>query len=50
PVKIIEEKAEIIQKAISLNWVLFFEHDPYHIAARIRSGAKSVEISEFVKL
>jgi glyoxylase-like metal-dependent hydrolase (beta-lactamase superfamily II) len=40
PLKIIEEKNEILQKAAQENWYMFFEHDPYCDAAQVEFNGK----------
>ncbi len=46
PATIIEEKTEILFKAVEEEWILFFEHDPVEVAARLKRVGRNVEISE----
>jgi glyoxylase-like metal-dependent hydrolase (beta-lactamase superfamily II) len=50
PLTIIKEKEEILSRALKENWILFFEHDPYIIAATIRQGRRSMEPDEIIAL
>jgi glyoxylase-like metal-dependent hydrolase (beta-lactamase superfamily II) len=40
PLKIIEEKNEILDKAAEDNWYMFFEHDPYCAASQVEFNGK----------
>ena len=50
PVVIIEEKIEILNKAIEQGWIMFFEHDPVYAAARLKFEGNGVDISEYIDL
>jgi glyoxylase-like metal-dependent hydrolase (beta-lactamase superfamily II) len=48
--KVIDEKAEILNRAVSENWLLFFTHDPFVAAARIhKSGTGKFEPTEVLE-
>jgi hypothetical protein len=40
PLLVMKEKQDILKKALKENWVLFFEHDPEIIAARVKHDPK----------
>ena len=40
PLLVMKEKQDILKRALKENWVLFFEHDPDIIAARIKQDPK----------
>lgn len=40
PVITVKEKKEILPKAFEEEWLLFFEHDPFHVAATIKKAEK----------
>lgn len=40
PLVTVQEKKDILQKAIERNWMLFFEHDPFHVAATVSKNDK----------
>jgi len=48
PLKTIQEKKEILARAVAENWLLFFEHDPEIQCATIKKGAKDYELEEVV--
>ncbi len=50
PTQIIEEKKEILKRAVNENWTLFFEHDPSVTACTLKNTIKGVELSERVYL
>ena len=36
-IQTVTEKRKILTRAVAENWILFFEHDPYHIAGKIET-------------
>jgi len=50
PLTIMNEKSEILSRALKENWILFFEHDPVTAAAYIKQDGKSIVIGERVTL
>ncbi len=50
PLKIIEEKNEILQTAAKDKWYMFFEHDPYCDAAQVEWNGKDYIASEHFNL
>ncbi len=46
PMKTLQEKKEILPKAVEENWLLFFEHDPYCIAANVKRTEKGFSAGE----
>lgn len=50
PLKTIQEKKEILARAIAENWLIFFEHDPEIRCATIKSAEKGFEIGEIVPI
>lgn len=50
PLTIIEEKSEILGRAVAENFTLFFEHDPVCEAATVKMGKKGVEIDRQITL
>lgn len=40
PLVTIQEKKNILQKAVDENWVLVFEHDPYYVSATVMKNEK----------
>ena len=50
PLTTIEEKKRFFYKAAEGDWMLFFEHDPYIEAIKVRKGEKGFEIKETVEL
>ncbi len=50
PLVTLEEKRQVLRQAADEQWILFFEHDPDVIAARIGTGPKGYVITERMKL
>lgn len=50
PLSILDEKQEILSRAFSENWVLFFEHDPVVAAASVKKGDKGISIDKIVTI
>lgn len=50
PLKIIEEKTDLLQRAAEQEWYLFFEHDPHVDACKIVKSGSDFSISESYKL
>ncbi len=50
PVKIIEEKSALLNRAADENWHLFFEHDPKVDACKIARNGNDFAVSEAYKL
>ena len=50
PLKLIEEKREILTVAAKENWTLFFEHDPYADAATVEESKGDFGVKERLSL
>jgi glyoxylase-like metal-dependent hydrolase (beta-lactamase superfamily II) len=50
PLKLIEEKRELLTQAARENWTLFFEHDPYADAARVEEAKGDFAVKERLSL
>ncbi len=50
PLKIIQEKKELLSTACSDSWILFFEHDVITEAAKVKKTEKGFEVREKVTL
>ncbi|MBU1052369.1 MAG: MBL fold metallo-hydrolase [Proteobacteria bacterium] len=50
PLSILDEKQEILSKAILENWILFFEHDPVVAAASVKKGDKGITIDKVITI
>lgn len=50
PLKLIDEKREILTQAARENWTLFFEHDPYADAARVEEAKGDFAVKERLSL
>lgn len=48
PLRTLEEKKRILPRAVQEGWILFFEHDPSIIAARVIQDGKGYRIGEVV--
>jgi hypothetical protein len=40
PLVTVQEKKNILQWAMEENWILFFEHDPFNVAATVSKNEK----------
>jgi glyoxylase-like metal-dependent hydrolase (beta-lactamase superfamily II) len=49
PIKTIQEKKEILGRAIQENWLLFFEHDPDIRCVRVKEGERGYEVDEVIE-
>jgi hypothetical protein len=43
PLISINEKEQLLNRAVKENWILFFEHDPYHNAATVSKTDKGFQ-------
>jgi glyoxylase-like metal-dependent hydrolase (beta-lactamase superfamily II) len=50
PLVTLEEKRRLLADAVEGNWVLFFEHDPDVVAARVRRGDKGIVLGDAVTI
>ena len=50
PVTTMEEKSQILGTALREDWILFFEHDPKVVGAKLREGANGPELGEVVSI
>jgi len=50
PMILLNEKQNLLSRALKENWILFFEHDPYVAAASIKQGEKNIEIDSVVSI
>ncbi len=46
PLETMKEKTELLQRAVSENWILAFDHDPQHEAATIQMTEKGFRVNE----
>ncbi len=46
PLVTLKEKKDILNKAIEQNWIIFFEHDPFTVAAAVTKNEKGFLIKE----
>ncbi len=50
PLLTLEEKKDILPTAVKENWILMYEHDPYHAATRVVFSGKDYKMGEEVVL
>jgi glyoxylase-like metal-dependent hydrolase (beta-lactamase superfamily II) len=50
PLATLEEKRRILAEALEQQWILFFEHDPSVVAARLSAGEKGAVLGPMVSL
>jgi glyoxylase-like metal-dependent hydrolase (beta-lactamase superfamily II) len=50
PLVTLEEKRRILGRAVEEGWILYFEHDPSLVAARLQRTAKGIVLGESVAL
>jgi glyoxylase-like metal-dependent hydrolase (beta-lactamase superfamily II) len=50
PLKLIDEKRELLTQAAKENWTLFFEHDAYADAARVEASKGDFNVKERLRL
>ncbi len=48
PLLTLEEKKDILPTAVSENWILMYEHDPFHAASRVVFTGKDYKMGEEV--
>lgn len=46
PVVTVKEKHETLSRAADENWILFFEHDPFNVTAKLERNEKGIVIKE----
>lgn len=46
PLQTLKEKTEILQRAVSEDWVLFLEHDPITECIRLESSEKGIRVAD----
>ncbi|MDH7606019.1 MAG: MBL fold metallo-hydrolase, partial [Melioribacter sp.] len=46
PLVTLKEKKDILNKAVEQNWIIFFEHDPFTLAATITKNEKGFIVNE----
>jgi glyoxylase-like metal-dependent hydrolase (beta-lactamase superfamily II) len=44
PLLTMDEKTQVLQQAVDENYVLFFEHDPYHACATVEQTEKGIRV------
>jgi glyoxylase-like metal-dependent hydrolase (beta-lactamase superfamily II) len=44
PLLTMEEKTQVLRQAVDENYVLFFEHDPYHACATVEQTEKGIRV------
>ncbi len=50
PLETMKEKQSILQTASDENYILFFEHDPFHEACTVQKTEKGIRMGEHVKI
>lgn len=50
PLDTMKEKTDILNMAVENNWVLYFEHDPFHEACTVHQTEKGIKVAEQVVL
>jgi glyoxylase-like metal-dependent hydrolase (beta-lactamase superfamily II) len=50
PLSILNEKQEILSRAVLENWILFFEHDPVVTAASVKKRDKGISIDKVITI
>ena len=50
PLQTIEEKTRILGRAVDEEWIVFFEHDPIHVACRIGKDSGDFEPKEEIDI
>ena len=50
PLEAMKEKTAILQKAVELGDILYFEHDPFNEACTVQQTEKGIRLLEQVKL
>lgn len=50
PLDTMKEKTDILNMAVENNWVLYFEHDPFHEACTVQQTEKGIKVAEQVVL
>ncbi|MBI2417641.1 MAG: MBL fold metallo-hydrolase [Ignavibacteriales bacterium] len=48
PLITLAEKKELLPEAVEEEWILFFEHDPFHAAATVKATEKGFAVKEFI--
>ena len=46
PLTTIEEKKQVLARAVEEDWILFFEHDPFGPAARVQAGPRGFKAGD----
>ena len=49
PIKTIREKTEMMERIVTENWLLYFEHDPDVRCVKVKEGEKGYEVSEVIE-
>jgi len=49
PLVTLEEKRRMLDAAAEEGWLLFFEHDPVHVSARVRRGEKGFALESVLR-
>ena len=50
PLETMEEKERVLDQAVRENWIMFYEHDPYHVATRAIKDEKGFRAGEEVTI
>ena len=50
PLTTMNEKNRLLPKAVSEGWILFFEHDPFRMAATVEAGEKGFRLRDEIQL
>lgn len=49
PIKTIQEKTEMLERIVTENWLLYFEHDPDVRCVKVNEGEKGYEVGEVIE-
>jgi len=49
PMSTLEEKKNVLPQAVDEEWLLVFEHDPYHVAGKVEKTEKGYSLGEEIK-
>ncbi|MCP3920984.1 MAG: MBL fold metallo-hydrolase [Desulfobacterales bacterium] len=50
PLTILDEKENLLKRALNEKWIMFFEHDPKIPAVTLKEGKKGIEIDQVIEI
>ncbi len=50
PLTVLDEKEDLLKRALNEKWIMFFEHDPKIPAVTLKEGKKGIEIDQVVEI